>query len=160
MKDDEKDDTGDQPSVLLKKSQFLVENKAAFRKPAFLYSMALELPPVEHVSRKAISHDGKLIAGGGNGVIFIWNLEDGQQLQKIEGEFGSVNGIDFSPDDSLLVSGTDDGIVRIWDTSSGELSKSLTGHDSQIADVCFSPDGQSIASGAVNDASIRIWGLP
>lgn len=108
----------------------------------------------------AISHDGKLIAGGGNGVIYLWNLEDGKQLQKIEGQFGAVNGLDFSPDDSLLVSGTDDSIVRIWNASTGKVLKELTGHKSQIADVCFSPDGLNIASGAVNDASIRIWGLP
>jgi WD40 repeat protein len=107
-----------------------------------------------------ISHNGKLLAGGGNGVIFIWNLDDGQQLQMIKRDFGVVNGLDFSPDDSILVSGTGDGIVRIWNVSSGTLLKEMTGHTSEIAAVCFSPDGQYIASGAVNDASIRIWGLP
>jgi eukaryotic-like serine/threonine-protein kinase len=114
----------------------------------------------ELIIRLAISHDGKLLAGGGNNVIYIWNLEDGQQQQKIQGNFGNVNGLDFSPDDSLLVTGTDDGTVRIWNVSNGQSLKELTGHKSQIADVCFSPDGQNIASGAVNDASIRIWGLP
>jgi len=114
----------------------------------------------EIIKSLAFSHDGTKIAGGGNGVIYLWNMEDGQQLQKITGDFGGVNGIDFSPDDSLFVSGTDDGSVRIWNTATGVSVKELTGSTGEIADVCFSPDGQYIASGAVKDATIRIWGLP
>lgn len=109
----------------------------------------------------AFSHDGKMIAGGGDGFIFFWNAEDGELLRKVDNErFGIVNSLDFSPDDSMLVTGTDDAIVRVWEVSSAKPLKELTGHTGEINGVCFSPDGQLIASGAGNEASIRIWGLP
>jgi WD40 repeat protein len=113
------------------------------------------------VRSRAFSHDGKTIAGGGDGFIFFWNLEDGALLRQVDnGGFGVVNSLDFSPDDSMLVTGTADSIVRIWDVSSASPLKELTGHTGEINGVCFSPDGQNIASGAGAEAGIRIWGLP
>ena len=106
------------------------------------------------------SHDGKIVAGGGDGFIYFWNVADGALLQQLDGgKFGVVNSMDFSPDDAMLVSGTSDNIIRVWDVNSASLLKELPGHTSQIFGVCFSPDGQNIASGA-NEGSIRIWGLP
>jgi eukaryotic-like serine/threonine-protein kinase len=113
------------------------------------------------IKNLAISHDGKIIAGGGDGFIYFWDLETGALLEQVDHEkFGIVNSLDFSPDDSLLVTGTDDAIVRIWDVSSASLLRELSGHSGPVVGVCFSPDGQNIASGAKIEASIRIWGLP
>lgn len=112
------------------------------------------------VKSLAFSHNGKIMAGGGDGFIFFWNVENGELINQVDGgKFGVVHSLDFSPDDTLLVSGTDDNIVRIWDVFSASMLKELTGHTSQVFGVCFSPDGQYIASGA-NEGSIRIWGLP
>jgi serine/threonine protein kinase len=108
----------------------------------------------------AFSHDGKIVAGAGDGFIYLWNVANGSLLRQIDGEkFGVVNSLDFSADDALLVTGTTDNIVRIWDVASGSLLKELPGHTSPIFGVCFSPDGETIASGA-NEGSIRIWGIP
>lgn len=106
------------------------------------------------------SHDGKTLAGAGNGFLYIWNVEDGSLLQQKDHLFGVVNSIDFSPDDSMLVTGTSDKIVRIWDVQSATVLKELQGHSDQITGVCFSPDGHNIASGSNIETSIRIWGLP
>jgi len=112
------------------------------------------------VKSLAFSHDGKTIAGAGDGFIYFWDVASGDLLRQVEGEkFGVVNSIDFSPDDTLLVSGNADNIVRIWDASSASLLKELPGHTSSIFGVCFSPDGETIASGA-NEGSILIWGIP
>lgn len=105
------------------------------------------------------SNDGTMLAGGGNGVVFIWDVAGGNLKFQKTGNFGDVNSLDFSPDDSMLVSGSEDGMVRLWNAASGALIRELTGHTSQIFGVCFSPDGKFIASGA-NEGSIRIWGLP
>jgi WD40 repeat protein len=108
----------------------------------------------------AFSHDGKTIAGAGDGFIYFWNAADGELLNQATGLFGLVNSLDFSPDDSMLVSGTADNIVRIWDVGTASVLKELPGHASQVLGVCFSPDQQRIASGAGIEATIRIWGLP
>ena len=111
------------------------------------------------VKSLAFSNNGKIVAGGGDGFIYIWNVVDGELIHQISDQFGVVNSLDFSPDDSMLVSGTDDNIVRIWSVDSASVVKSLEGHTSRVYGVCFSPDGQNIASGA-NEGTIRIWGLP
>jgi tRNA A-37 threonylcarbamoyl transferase component Bud32 len=109
----------------------------------------------------AFSHDSRIIAGGGDGFLFFWDAENGELLNQVDHEnFGEVNSLDFSPDDSLLVTGTDDNIVRIWSVGSASVLRQLTGHTGAISGVCFSPNGEKIASGANNEASIRIWGLP
>jgi len=107
----------------------------------------------------AFSNDGKIVAGGGDGFIYFWNVEDGELIHQVSDQFGVVNSLDFSPDNSMLVSGTDDNIVRIWDVDSATVINTLEGHTSRVYGVCFSPDGQNIASGA-NEGTIRIWGLP
>jgi eukaryotic-like serine/threonine-protein kinase len=113
------------------------------------------------VKSLAFSHDGKTIAGGGDGFLFFWDTESGELLRQADHQnFGEIKSLDFSPDDSLVVTGTDDKIVRIWDVSSATVLRELPGHSSAISGVCFSPDGEKIASGAGNEASIRIWGLP
>jgi len=108
----------------------------------------------------AFSHDGKTIAGGGEGFIYFWNVENGELIHKVEEDlYGVVSSLDFSPDDTMVVSGSADGIVRIWDASSVTLLKELMGHSSPIFGICFSPDGENIASGA-NEGTIILWGLP
>lgn len=108
----------------------------------------------------ALSHDGKTLAGGGSGFLYLWNVENGELIHRVEEDrYGVVNSLDFSPDGSLLVSGSSDSVVRIWDAGSASLLKELPGHTSQIYGVCFSPNGENIASGA-NEGTIRIWGLP
>lgn len=112
------------------------------------------------VKSLVFSNNGRIIAGGGDGFIYLWNVESGELVHKIEdSRFGIVNSLDFSPDDSMLVSGSADGVVRIWNTDSAALLKELAGHSSQIFGACFSPDGEYIASGA-NEGIVRIWGLP
>jgi WD40 repeat protein len=112
------------------------------------------------VKSLVFSNDGKTIAGGGDGFIYFWDVESGDLIHRVEeAQFGVVNNLDFSPDDSMLVSGSADNIVRIWNVDTAALLKELTGHSSQIFGVCFSPDGEYIASGA-NEGTIRIWGLP
>jgi len=111
----------------------------------------------------AFSHDGKIVAGGGDSFIYFWDMESGKLLNQIGGtnKIGTVTSLDFSPDDSMLVSG-DDKDVRIWNVSSATLIKQLSDRNSQVSvsGVTFSPDGQYIASGASDDTTIRIWGTP
>jgi WD40 repeat protein len=112
------------------------------------------------VKTLAYSHNGRIIAGGGDGFIYFWDAEGGELLHQIEERIGVITSLDFSPDDSMVVSGGTDAIVRIWDVNAAAQLKELPGHGGPISGVCFSPDGQYIASGAQLEANIRIWGLP
>lgn len=112
------------------------------------------------VKSLAYSHDGKIIAGGGDGFIYFWDAESGELMHQVNAVIGVITSLDFSPDDSMIVSGGTDSIVRIWGVSAATQLKELPGHSGPISGACFSPDGQYIASGAQLEANIRIWGLP
>ena len=85
-------------------------------------------------------------------------------LRTLEGHFGRVNSIAYSPERQKLVSGSDDGTVRIWTAATGSLLQQLLeGSTDQVTSVAFSPDGQKLASALTNDwredqgTSIKIW---
>ncbi len=69
----------------------------------------------------AVSPDGRLIAAGGDGTVWLWNAETGQaQGAPMTGHDGGVANLVFSPDSSLLLSSGADSTVRVWDVASGQ----------------------------------------
>ena len=108
----------------------------------------------------AFSKDGKILAGGSKGKIFLWDVSTGASLKVLEGEtFGTVNSMDFSPDNSILAAATDDGSILLWNVQTGGFLKTLSGHTSPVFGAYFSSDGSYIVSGA-NEGVIRLWGTP
>lgn len=105
------------------------------------------------------SKNGKLLAGGSHGEIFVWNVASGDLITQIKGDIGTINSLDFSPDGTILVSGSDNSEIRFWDPISGTAFGSLKGHTSPVFSTVFSPNGDFIVSGA-NEGTIRIWGIP
>jgi WD40 repeat protein len=62
-----------------------------------------------------ISPDGTLLAAGGiQGTIRFWSLQNGMLVRVIPAHNGWVNGLAFSPDGRWLLSGGSDGVGRIW----------------------------------------------
>src|SRR5262249_45952005 len=68
----------------------------------------------------AISHSGKLFAlaggdyGGGEGSLSLWNLSDARELGFTSSGNYPIQGVAFSPDDSLLAAASEDGFVLIY----------------------------------------------
>jgi WD40 repeat protein len=67
--------------------------------------------------------------------------------QTLEGHFGWVQAVAFSPDGKLVVSGSWDDIIKLWDPATGTLQQTLEGHSGWVEAVVFSSDGKSLGAG-------------
>jgi WD40 repeat protein len=88
----------------------------------------------------------------------IWNVEDGKQLQDLEGHIGPVWSVAFSADGRFLLSTSEDMTVRLWDVMAGKEVRRLLGHQMQPRSAIFLPDGQRALS-AGWDRTLRLWDL-
>jgi len=106
----------------------------------------------------SFSGDNKLIATcNTNGVIRIWNVEDGTLINTIDG-IGTYDILDakLNEDGSRIVCACDDFSARIFDTVTGKLINRMTGAQQVNLKVSYSPNYQIIAVSS-GDSKIRIY---
>ncbi|KIK56256.1 hypothetical protein GYMLUDRAFT_230350 [Collybiopsis luxurians FD-317 M1] len=118
------------------------------------------------VQALVFSESGKMVSGGGDNTIRIWDFQMKQDGQDSVQELGVLNGhtdeitaIAFSHDGQWIASGSPDGTLRIWSSDSRcELvgGKTFTGHTDRVLCVAPSPDANKAISGG-KDGIIRVW---
>lgn len=102
-----------------------------------------------------------LVTAGFSGEINIWDLNDGNHLQRLEGHKHSVHGVAICQDDSMLSSVSSDATVRLWDLTQFSLESVCTINISNpINGVDFRrqsspPWGQLVIS--TTDGSVQYW---
>jgi WD40 repeat protein len=79
-------------------------------------------------------------------------------LAVLEGHGHFVNGVAFSPDETLLASGSHDKTIGLWDVAAGSRLATLEGHSDAVLRVAFRPDGTLLASISW-DGTVRLWGV-
>jgi len=106
----------------------------------------------------------RLITGGGNATIHIWDVKSGDLLHVIthHSHFSGIRALSISPDGTRIASGPGSRYhhngVCIWDISShGSVGKHLEhiDHESPVLSVCFSPDGSLLLTGC-SDGTVCI----
>ncbi|HEV3303730.1 MAG TPA: hypothetical protein VG055_29020 [Planctomycetaceae bacterium] len=107
------------------------------------------------VTNVAVSWDGRCaVSGGQDKTLFLWNLENGQELHRFPVNFEKCAGT-FSPDNKFILTYGDDPTLRIWDVESGASVHELAGHSAGCAGL-FSPDGHQVLSFS-SDRTVRLW---
>jgi WD40 repeat protein len=115
----------------------------------------------------ALTPDGRTaVVGDGEGIIHLFDLEEGKEFLALRGHQHYVDALALSADGKTLVSGSYDRGVRLWDLVSGQQIALLEGHKRAVAAVAFSPDGRLAASAGgsrsypydvTDPRRIRLW---
>lgn len=108
------------------------------------------------------SVDGdRLLSGGGDCRLHLWNLWTGGCIREFKGHTGNIQSVCVFTDLKGLLraaSGAEDNAVRIWDLETGLCLRVLSGHTGIIRSISVSNDGQWLVSGS-GDHTMRVWNV-
>jgi len=103
------------------------------------------------------SPDGKSVAAAGaDRVVYVVNVESGNQLVQIEDHADWVMDVNWSPTGKQLVTASRDKTSRVFDVASGQSVITFNGHADAVFSAAFLTDGNSIVS-AGSDRQARVW---
>jgi WD40 repeat protein len=127
------------------------------------------------VTALAVLPDGRLLSGGADKTIRIWNIETGKAEAALAGHTGTVWALTLLPDgrvasgcgddtvdlwmnlDRLPGDTTDHHVIKIWNLLTGRVESTLRGHTGTVWALVPLPEGR-LASGSAY-GSIKIWNL-
>ena len=101
---------------------------------------------------------GSILASGHTPDVYLWHVNSGEQIAKLEGHVHSVQCVVFSPDGRILASGGSriDNKIILWDVELTKEIVTFTGHTGGVRCAAFSPDGNILVSGG-QDGTALIW---
>ncbi len=98
--------------------------------------------------------DNKIVAGGVDGLLIIWDFKNNRVLINSYGYTGQINAI-AELENGDIVTGSENGRIDIWDSITGKHLKGMVAHKGSINFIKILPNG-AIASGS-SDAKIKIF---
>ena len=109
------------------------------------------------VNAVALAPDGRIVTGGEDGRIAVWQPGAPAPALTFEGHTAPIVALDVSPDGKTLASASWDRSVRLWPLDGGTATV-LEGHQQNVNGVAFTPDGKNLVSVGY-DLTVRIWPL-
>jgi WD40 repeat protein len=97
----------------------------------------------------------KLITGGSDKTLKVWDLRSRKLLKSLTGHSQAVTCLHYT--DLKLVSGSLDKMIKVWDLPSSHLTTTVGGHLEGVTAVQFLDDNK-IVTGSI-DKTIKIWDL-
>jgi WD40 repeat protein len=94
----------------------------------------------------------ELVSADTHGMVIVWNVRTGQEMQKFKTHDGPVEDLTF--DATRLVTCGHDKTIQVTDLASGELLQTLRGHEHSVTGIQF--DLVKILSTS-RDGTVRQW---
>jgi len=121
---------------------FLTGMSGCGRSPS---SRAIDPGPVP-VSVVAFSPDGKLLAGGVENKLKLWDAATGEKVGSLEGHSGTIICAAFAPGGKEIATGAIDKTIKIWDLTTKKEKRTLEGHTIGLMALAFTPEGKNLVS--------------
>ena len=119
---------------------------------------------ISGIVNSIVALNAYIVMGSSNGMISVWDIENGEVIAIWKAHPESVNSVAVTPDEQFVISGSDDKSIKIWKLPKNKnitdiaLVRTLTGHTDVIDGVAIAPNGQFFATGSW-DGTIKIWNL-
>lgn len=111
------------------------------------------------ITSMAASPNGWQVAlGHSDGLVSLWDSENGDSLGELRGHTWTVYGLAYTPDGQTLVSGGADATVRTWDLAARRGRHAFRWHKSWVTCLAVAPDGMTAAAGS-DDHTVVVWDL-
>jgi len=108
------------------------------------------------VSCLAFSPDSKWLAAGSYVDGKVFDVSSGRELATLEGSWGEIRAVAFSPDGKRIAAASSDSVAHLWDTASGRMIRALAGHEDALYGAAFFPGGERVVTGGA-DWTLRVW---
>jgi WD40 repeat protein len=108
------------------------------------------------VASLVLTDDGRLLSGGADGSIRVWDIASQRALASLQGHTSAVWGLALDAARQVLVSGSEDGTVQLWDLTTNAATATLSGHTNAVYGVAVSASGELLASCGA-DGTVRLW---
>lgn len=99
----------------------------------------------------------KLLSGTDDGLIKIWNPEDGELLAELDNGKGNINNLTMTFDNQYVVVSSQ--TCNIYSLKSMELVKEVSQVSSKVLDATVSPDGQNLIFIEEFASKARFWDI-
>lgn len=97
-------------------------------------------------------------SAGSSGIARLWNIDDGELRQSLEGGTGPLRAVAISDDESVVAAGGDAGVIRLWDVQTGSLVCTLQDRRAPVRALAIDTRGDLLAV-ATDDATVTLWDL-
>lgn len=104
-------------------------------------------------------NSGKLISGGQDQTIKMWDTNSGSLSRTLYGCLGSVLDLAITHDNKSIIAASSSNNLFVWDKDSGRVCHTLTGHVDKVCAVDVSKISSRHVASAAYDRTIKIWDL-